>query len=346
MNNLSKRLRDSLLAPTFTSKKKSHNFNPSSASVEVEEPYGKRVIGACLRQQYYRMTEEPTSNVGNPDYVISAMLGDKVSELLVFLIDNYGFQMGLQRATTEHPFFDPRINLSGRSDIILWDYIQKEIVGVEVKSVGSYKASKTIEAPADEHIMQAALYLDYYRTYIPEDQPSPKKWYIWYFSRTENYSIKGKKHGSPLEMLWDFFITLDSEDNPVVHTPTCSRAYKHLNLKNIHARFKQLKASLDTSTIPQRDYVLNYSEERIASLHSLGLLTRKMDTEKVDKWLKKGAPEGKLKIEMGDFECQLCAWKDKCWNLSSTEIQTNVSNIKQETTDKDKTEVDKLDSFW
>ena len=96
------------------------------------------------------MNEEPTSNPGNPDYMISALLGDKVSELLVYLLDNYGFQMGIQRAATEHSFQDPRLNLSGRSDIIVWDYIQKELAGVEVKSVGAYKAAKRSEEHTSE----------------------------------------------------------------------------------------------------------------------------------------------------------------------------------------------------
>lgn len=333
MNNLSKRLRDSLVNPPFTSNRKTTSFYPSSVSVEVPQPWGTQVIGACLRQQYYRMNEEPTSNPGNPDYMISALLGDKVSELLVYLLDTYGFQMGIQRAATEHSFQDPRLNLSGRSDIIVWDYVQKELAGIEVKSVGAYKAAKTIEAPAEEHIMQAVLYLDFYRTFIKEGDARPKKWYIWYFSRTENYSIKGKKHGSPLEMIWDFFITLDSDDNPVVHTPTSSRAYKHLNLKNIHERFNRLKVFIDTKTLPPRDYDIAYSEEKLTTLYKCGQFTRKADEEKIQKWLDKGAKEGKLKLEMGDFECQLCVWKDKCWNISKDQIEISLSNIKKSETE-------------
>lgn len=328
MNQLSTRLRQAILSPSFRSQKKSIFFHPSSASVETESETGKEVIGSCHREQYYRLTEEPTTNVGEPDYAISAAIGDKVSELIVQLIDTHGFKMGLQRLAVEHSFYDPRINVSGRCDIIAWDFTTNEPVGIEVKSVGEYKASKTMDAPSDEHIMQAVIYLDYYRTFIPAGQIIPKKWYIWYCSRTENYSIKSKKHGSPFTMLWDYFITLEDNGTPVIHSHAKSVRMPHLGVTKIHERYKRLEGYVAAKALPPRDYDLSYSPEKITTLYKSDKLTRKADKEVIEKWLNKGAPAGKLKIEMGDFECKMCPWQDKCWNKETQiEIQNTLSNL-------------------
>lgn len=277
------------------------------------------------------------------------MIGDKISELVVQLIDEHGFKMGLQRLAVEHSFYDARINVSGRCDIIAWDFTTNEPVGIEVKSVGEYKASKTIEQPSDEHIMQAVIYLDYYRTHMPSNQVIPKKWYIWYCSRTENYSIKAKKHHSPLTMLWDYFITLEEDGTPCVHTSTNSKLMPHLNVSKIHERYKKLALYVNNKTLPPQDYELSYSPEKIATLFKTDKLTRKADKEVVEKWLKKGAPEGKLKLEMGDFECRLCAYRDKCWNKGTEDIEKQLSNlpeIAKENFDKAKANNYNLKSLW
>lgn len=327
MNTLTTRLKSALAAPSFGGIRKSIFFHPSSSSVEYNGVLGRTVIGACLREQYYRITQEPQTAVGEIDYEISAMLGDKVSELIVQLIDTHGFKMGLQRLAVEHSFYDPRINVSGRCDVIAWDSITGEPVGIEIKSVGEYKASKTMDQPAPEHIMQAVIYLDYYRTYMPKGMSIPTKWYIWYFSRTENYSIKAKKHGSPLTMLWDYHITLDDEGIPTVHTNIGSIRMPHLSVSNIQARYHSLAEYLNNKTLPPRDYELSYSEEKLVSLHKLDLLTRKADRESIEKWIAKGAVAGKLKLEMGDFECKLCPWKEECWGLPKVTAPKSSFNL-------------------
>lgn len=327
MNTLSKRLHEVLEYPALSTSARNTSFYPSSVSVETTDALGKKIIGSCLRQQYYSFTQETESNRGEVDYSFSAMMGDKVSELLVQLIDQHGFKMGLQRLAVEHRLFDPRINLSGRCDIIAWDYKNNEPVGIEVKSVGEYKASKTMEMPAMEHLMQAVLYLDYYRTYLPQEQVVPKKWYIWYCSRTENYSIKAKKHGSPLTMLWDFYITLDDEGVPTVHTDKISKTLPEFSVPKLHARYIKLAEYINNKILPDRDYELEYSPEKITSMYKLDMLTRKADKEAVEKWLKKGAPEGKLKLELGDFECKLCAYRSKCWGLDFKVTGKKLANL-------------------
>jgi hypothetical protein len=344
MNELSKRLRNALSAPSFSSTRRSHFFHPSSVSIEKYDNGFKEVIGSCLREQFYRIKDETPTNSTEPDYMISALLGDKISELIVNLIDTHGFKMGLQRLAVEHSFYDPRINVSGRTDIIAWDFIANEPVGIEIKSVGQYKASMTIDNPDDTHVMQSILYLDYYRNFMPASQKIPKKWYIWYVSRTENWSIKGKKHGSPMTMVWDYYITLSNTGVPTIHTPTGSRERPDLSVKNIHDRFEKLAAFLASKTIPPRDFDLTYSEEKIVTLHRLDRISRKLDKEKIDKWLSKGAEQGKLKVDLGDFACRTCAWKDKCWNLSTTTPEKTFSSLPS--AEEESSEPPELPEMW
>jgi hypothetical protein len=122
----------------------------------------------------------------------------------------------------------------------------------------------------------------------------------------------------------------------------------HLNVSKIHDRYKMLALFLANKTLPPRDYDISYSEEKITTLHKLGKLTRKADKELVDKWLKKGAKEGTLKLEMGDFECKMCTYRDKCWDKESSDINKQLSNLPkiEELKDKLKQNNYNLKSLW
>jgi len=65
--------------------------------------------------------------------------------------------------------------------------------------------------------------------------------------------------------------------------------------------------------LPPRDYEIAYSEEKITGMFKSGAITKKGDSELIEKWLKKGAPHGKLKVAMGDSECNFCEYKKQCW---------------------------------
>lgn len=326
MNILSKRLYTAISNPNIKSIRKTSGFHPSAASIKL--PSGE-VLGACMRDSYYRMTEVGGTNQGPPDYTISANLGDKMHQYIDEILDKFGYSMGIQKIESEHSFFDEDLNLSGRSDIIAWDHINQEIIGIEVKSVGEYKASKVLEVPDHTHIMQSMLYLDFYSKKIPDGMHRPNKWYIWYISRTEGYAIKSRKHGSPFQMLWDYYITLHN-DHVVVHTSAGSYSYPELTVSGIKDRYNQLKLHLENNIAPPRDYQIQYSEEKIADLYKRDKLTRKADKEKVEKWLAKGAKEGKLKIELGDIECSFCSFKDHCWDQKAIEQPTYFSFPKEQ----------------
>lgn len=345
MNYLSNKLAKALLSPSFANNRKTSSLTPSSASTIVKDSKGNsRVVGACLRQQYYRIKDfVPDEGDKNIDWALSALMGEKMHDLLVDLIDVFGFEMGLQKLTREHSIYDTVIKLSGRCDLIVWDHNNKEPVGIEIKSIGEYKAKKAVEQPIDEHVLQSVVYLDFYNRNIPEGQKKITKWYIWYVSRTENWTIKSKSHNSDFTMLWDYCIELDNGVPIITLTDGSKQRWTDYSIENIYKRYNDLHTYLGTNSLPPRDYEILYSEEKITGMYQNGLISKKGDSEVIDKWLKKGAPPGKLKITMGDSECSFCEYQKLCWEGTTSTSRKKFSNLPSA---EPKKEVEKKNSFF
>jgi hypothetical protein len=345
MNYLSNKLAKALLSPSFANNRKTSSLTPSSASTIVKDSKGNsRVVGACLRQQYYRIKDfVPDEGDKNIDWTLSALMGEKMHDLLVDLIDVFGFEMGLQKLTREHSIYDTVIKLSGRCDLIVWDHNNKEPVGIEIKSIGEYKAKKAVEQPIDEHVLQSVVYLDFYNRNIPEGQKKITKWYIWYVSRTENWTIKSKSHNSDFTMLWDYCIELDNGVPIITLTDGSKQRWTDYSIENIYKRYNDLHTYLGTNSLPPRDYEILYSEEKITGMYQNGLISKKGDSEVIDKWLKKGAPPGKLKITMGDSECSFCEYQKLCWEGTTSTSRKKFSNLPSA---EPKKEVEKKNSFF
>lgn len=341
MNHLSRKLYNAISSPMLSYDKVSSSFHPSSSSIKILTDKGLvKTVGSCLRKEYYRITDTSYSNDSKPDWEISSYLGDRMHELIADLLDKYGFSMKLQKIATEHPFFYQKHNISGRCDMLLWDLEEQAPIGLEIKSVGEYKASKVITSPDPEHVMQSMIYLDYYRNHIPKNQLYPKKWYIWYLSRTENWVIKSKKHGSPLQNMWDYCVELSPAGCPIINSNEGREVWTNYTLDAIYTRFNDLKKHLVDGVIPDRDYILEYPEEKILGMYKLGLLEKKGDIELIERWIKKGSIPGALRVEMGDFECKMCPWKDSCWgsevNIMTEPSKFNFPLVKNETKQEDK----------
>ncbi len=313
MNNLSNKLYKALNSPIFTQSRPVNAHHPSSASIRINGPLGPIVIGECNRKLWYQNFDTGHSDYGETEWQLSAKMGDKFHELAIDLIQQYGYKMGLQLVSIEQSFYDPKHNVSGRTDIVAWDIAEQQPIGIEVKSVGEYKAKMTIEKPADEHILQAMIYLDWYDRFTAPSSPKITKWYIWYLARSESWALKGKEHGSPFSQMWDFYITLDN-GSPVIHTAKGSVKLPEFNVSKIYQRYQELDKAKLANTIPERDYQIQFSEERLATMYKLDLIEYKKDKEPIEKWLKKGAKPGTLNLEMGDFNCKLCPYKTMCWS--------------------------------
>lgn len=315
MNLLSSRLYKAMKSPTLRSVKPSLSNYPSSASIEIDDPMGgKQILGSCNREQWYRRKGIPRSEEDNINWRLSAIQGDHLHAMMSELLAVHGFQMGIYPIAREQPMYSPSISLSGRVDCIAWDAKLDEPIGIEFKSVGDWKSKKCLIKPAIEHVMQSMLYLDYYKTNIPLGQKRINRWYIWYVARSEGWHLKGKDNSSPFTQLWDFYITLDSNGSPSVYGPQGTEHLKHLTIDKIKDRYKILEAADKKDIIPDRDFELRFSEERIAGLYKQDRIELKTHKTLIQSWLKKGGDTGKLPLELGDFQCRACGWQSLCWN--------------------------------
>jgi len=317
MNEISRRLYNAIQRPAIRSGRRSRSNHPSAASVEVPCPIsGTKILGGCLRQEYYRLTGEQSATDINPNWSMAAILGNTYQDTVRNLMLNNGFRMELDLIAEEHPIYVEDIDLSGRIDLVFWDRKNKEIMGIEVKSVGDYKSKKTIVEPDIEHVMQSMIYLDYYRKSIPKGMAHINKWYILYVARSEGWHLKNQKvNSSPFTNIWDFYITLEPDGSPTVWGPKGSNHIKDVTLEKIYERYEQLSLAVKEGKIPDRDFDLQYPEDKLTGLYKLGKMEFKKDQAVMESWIKRGAQEGQLALQMGDSQCRFCAWQSKCWNL-------------------------------
>ena len=88
-----------------------------------------------------------------------------------------------------------------------------------------------------------------------------------------------------------------------------------ITLQSIMSNYKFILDSLESNEIPDRDFDILYSEEKIKSLYENGKLN-KTDAAQYEKRLKQ-LEEGKAKVvkavEKGDWQCKFCDYQKICY---------------------------------
>jgi len=311
MIDICKRIYSALEDPKIYRTRGNTGLYPSQASVELKN--GK-LAGGCHRQVYYQWKDIKPTNKGETDFSLSAEYGTWLHEGLVKFLNNHVIATDLIVLSEEHSFFDKELLLSGRTDVFLMDKNSDEIFGVEAKSVGKFSGKMCLTQPKIEHILQALVYLDQYRSTSKQGHRSIDYWVLLYMARDEDWDFKARKHGSVFRYMWQFWVTIE-DDHAVVHCQNGTRtSYPEITISGIKKRYKELRDHLCKDNLPERDYELQYSEEWITSLYKSGELRFKKDNEAVAKWLAKGAKPDKLNLKMGDHQCMFCPWSTLCWS--------------------------------
>lgn len=293
-------------------------FYPSDASVERED--GDKT-GSCLRQQYYRWNNcEPTEE-SDPEIGLISVTGEALHTMMASLIRNHPVETNLLLLREEQSFYDKEILLSGRIDLLLYDMLSHTVVGCDVKTVGDYASSVSVDQPRLKDVLQCVIYLDQYQKNSPKGEQM-ENWIILYLARSENWKLKKYPHGSPFKYLWQFSIALDPEDRHVIieNQFGVKTHYNDITPEKIYSRYKELKNYIKSGQLPPRDYEHTYSEERILGMHKNGKIKFKKDQTVIDKWIKNDMKEGELGLDMGDFECRYCSFKSLCWSESPEDI--------------------------
>ena len=258
-------------------------FHPSGASCLIKNEYGEdEIVGKCLRASYWAFKSVKPTNPMNARGCRITSVGRMVEK---WEVDRYK-EMGIWRGNNIK-FIDPDYNISGEVDAFVYDEQKDKIVGVEIKSGYGYQFQSTVLGkpgrkgkPKLDHLMQVMLYMNYFKN-------------IQLFKLV--YIDRGNASRA------EFDITLDKKTGAAL---VDGRPYhKDLTLPKILHRFGELDKCLEDSVIPVRDYQLQYTDEKVQFLYDSKRMSKTMSTQF----------EKTQKVEIGDWRCSYCDYKDHCW---------------------------------
>jgi len=253
---------------------------PSQSSCVYRNEYGEDVVaGKCLRAVYW---EAKGVKETNPVTARGQRIFGYAKNVEKFEVEQYK-QIGIWRGNNTK-FFNPNLNISGEADCIIWDKDLKGLRGVEVKSGYDYKFRTDVLGtptrpgkPKFDHLLQTMIYIDYFK--IPF---------------TLLYIDRGNAQRG------EYDITLNEDGTPNIDGKKLNNG---ISFGRIIARFKEVEECIKDSVIPKRDFQLKYSKDFIDVLHKTKRLKKKQ-TEEYEK---------NKDLDIGDFQCGYCNYKDYCW---------------------------------
>lgn len=322
---------DSLRVRPFVTGYKPRTSNyPSAASVQYKDDLGYTITeGGCNRKEWYDW-------MGFGRQVSSARSARNARILQAGLFYEEMFRNELKEAGLwvgeEIPFYIPEYKLSGRIDAFIKDPalappspqrpLPEHLIGIEFKTVGGYFGCKgpiistrdTPLQPKASNVLQCLCYLKYY------GQFGINKWLLLYVDRA-----LGSSEASPTH--WNYhLISIDEEGYPVIANEQSTTTWKHFNIKDIFDRYDSLNKAVNSKTIPDRDYHIQYDNERIIKMYTNGKLS-KTDKEAVEragrnlnKPLNKVTEEDGPLIAKGDWMCRFCDYQEICYSDNPGEL--------------------------
>lgn len=248
--------------------------NPSSASFKKENG---SVVGACLRQLYFRATNESESDPKELTTKLQADFGNGIHNVILERLK----KSKLIRLTPEAAnkvVVDPLTKeISFRLDGLAT--YKGELGGLEIKTKQSYAVQKYLKSgsPDESHLLQV---LSYFGT-----NPDLRWFVLLYFARDTAY--RGEYH---------IYRDPSSGNQMVLEsiTPRIKpRAIRELSWAGIVNRWKELEMSVGKGLVPGRDFK--------AVLDKDGNVTDKRSKNYVE--------------YKTDFQCMYCSYKTKCWAM-------------------------------
>lgn len=261
-------------------KRKGHY--PSEASCIVKNEYDEdTVAGNCLRSVYWSCRGTKKTNPMTARGFRITRYGKLIEQ---YEIEKYK-ELGIWRGNNIK-FFNEKFGISGEIDGIVFDSGVNKRIGVEIKTGYDYKFRREVLGnsyrkgrPKLNHLLQTMLYIDHFC--IP--------FKIIYIDRGN--AARG-----------EFYITLNKDGTPNVDG---KKVINGISIPGCIRRIKDLDEHLEDSTLPGRDFQLQYSQERINFLYDSGRLNKAQRKEF----------EKNKKVDIGDYQCGYCDYKDYCWKV-------------------------------
>lgn len=306
----------------------STSLYPSEASIKTTVDGEEITLGTCIRKSWYRVMEFPKEERITPDHYLILTQGNQECDRLITLLDRLAQFSGLHIWNcAELPIHDKKLNVRGRVDFPLVKVPENIIYPVEVKSVGDWKTRMTINKPADQHLLQLLYYMRFLKDHAKEMFPgyTVGGGLLVYISRTDNYLVKKNAHGSPIQKIWEYYVTEDDGVKVEGHNETLD--YSWLNSNLIIERWEQLNDYIANKILPPADYKPHYTEEEVLGLYRSDKLVYKYQKDAVKKWEKKGFPPGGLELTMEHPECRFCDYQKFCISNQNTHKEDEVTLI-------------------
>jgi len=316
---------------------------PSEAAAIIEDKWGEeKNIGRCRRSVFFRfltqcygyyndkyshyetLVKTIKENEVPPDTYLQFIWkqGQLYEDFLLDTAKNSGVYIGDQTQV-----YIPSHNVSGKIDIIVLDPATDTYKIVEAKSVYGFNATRVIGTPSQRkqgvmgtpkanYLMQLGLYQ------------------YWYANQNDKFSDallvcgardtgKYAEFGLTVEpdeegTNWIYFYQNDPYPGDKINSG--------ISIENILGQYAYIQESIDSNVIPERDFDIKYSDEKLETLYQRRELN-KSETERYAK-RKKQIEEGKTRInkqiEKGDWQCNFCSFKKTCYDSNNTPKQISI----------------------
>lgn len=222
----------------------------------------------------------------------------------------------------------PSHNVSGKIDIIVIDPCTEKYRIVEAKSVYGFNANFVLGTPSQRkqgqlgtpkasYLMQLGLY----------------QW--WYANKREEFGdallVCGARDTGRYA---EFGVTVDENEetgqNHIMYyfNNPCSseKIDSEITIENILEQFSYIQNCLDSGVIPDKDFEISFSDEKIDTLYERNELN-KSETQRYEK-RQKQITEGKTRInkqiQKGDWQCSYCSYKDTCYKSNGEPREISI----------------------
>ena len=276
-------------------------FYPSSASVEWIDDLGRRkVVGTCLRQQYYTICGIDETNPADIAGLLKMHFGNVYHDGIADLLRWSPLFLAAEKRMWR-PYEEGRPSVSGRVDLFMLDEETGTPIVGEIKTGGGYffernqiKGLKSVPAqPREGDVCQILTYLDFYGKYVVE------KGFLYYIDRASCNTSQ-------------YLIRMDDDGSAWIQGTNIAEYWRHINIPAIDSRWAHTQACLEAGQLPRRDYCLQFSNDELLVMYEEDELS-KTDKGKVKKLIEKGYDEDQPIIEKGDWNCRLCRFRDLCY---------------------------------
>lgn len=270
-----------------------HRYWPSQASISYTNEKGeKQIVGKCARAVYYQIMGERESNPMDARSRRIVTMGKMVEQQEI----EWSKKAGIYDSSNvkfEHSI-PGGITVAGEVDAFYRSPKTDKVVGIEYKTGYGYQFHAEVfgntrhtGVPKKEHLLQVMLYLEHF-----SDIPY---FLIVYIDRGDMTHVSHK-------------VALCRSSDPTKCIALVNdKAFELFSISRIHKRFQELDVCITQKTIPNREFELFYSDEKVEKLWKSGDLS-----EKKYKDHKKGK-------RAGHWACRYCQFMKTCYRLSAAD---------------------------